>query len=223
MLAGCVSFLFLFYPLLTLFPISIPPLSLALVPPLRPKPVARLATLALASPGNIGKWESLLPVLESVWSAMTHIATINTHPDAALTPIPIRPLFMAIPPSRPLRRQHAFIALTPAEQSIADVMVRPSPPPQLSSSALGKRPRRPSSGEEDDGDTTDTDTNLPSTASAVARSDTSNVNLLAPAPPPAATAETPLSTVLQSASKKLRMEQREEVDTFLKVRRSHLL
>lgn len=146
---------------------------------------------------------------------------VNTRPGAALTPIPAHTLFMAIQPTRLLRRQHAVIFLTPAEQSIADAMVRSSPPPQASSSTLGKRLRRPSSGEEDDGDATDIDTDLPSTAGVVARTEAPSLSLLAL--PPAAPVGTPLSTVLQPVSKKLRVEQREEVDAFLKVRQSHLL
>lgn len=126
---------------------------------------------------------------------------------------------MAINTTRPLRRQNALMnVFTPAEQSIAEAMLRSSPAPQDTPSALGKRPQRPSDGEEDSGATTEVDTDSPSSTAAATRFEAPSSKLGAPVPAPADPAGSPLSTVLGYASKRLRMEQREEVDAFLKAR-----
>ena len=104
-----------------------------------------------------------------------------------------------------------MIILTPAEQAVADAMVRSSPPPPDPSppSVLGKRARSPSGYE--DGNTTEPDTAVAGSPLTVSAG-----SLRASVGP---LVDRSSASILRYASKKkLRPEQREEVEAFLQVR-----
>lgn len=122
-------------------------------------------------------------------------------------------------PSRRLRRQGAFLLTAPAEQAFTGTMPRSNLPPPVPA-ALGKR-ARDSDGDGDPGSATDIDTEASPTMGATALPCTAARELEALVPSPAASAGRVSATVLQYAStKKLRLEQREEVGVFLEVGRS---
>jgi len=98
---------------------------------------------------------------------------------------------------RPLRREGATFFISRAEQALEDSMMRSSPPPE---SVLGKRTR----GLDDttDGNDTEPDNGSPSTTEPQPLPSISNVAA---------------ATARYALKKKLRPEQREEVDAFLLV------
>lgn len=100
--------------------------------------------------------------------------------------------------NRPLRREGAVILLSTAEQALEDAMLRSSPPPE---SVLGKR-----SHEQDDeheaGDTEPEDV-TPSPATQSPAPSVGNVTA---------------ATLRYATCKKLRAEQRDELELFLNVR-----
>lgn len=107
-------------------------------------------------------------------------------------------LFQPIPSSqRPLRREGAIILLSPAEQAMEDAMLRSTPTPEP---VLGKRTRRVD--DPPDGSDTEPDNESPSTAQSESLPSISNVAA---------------ATLRYAAKKKLRPEQRDEVDAFLLV------
>jgi hypothetical protein len=111
--------------------------------------------------------------------------------DASLTSFP------PIPSSRPLRREGATFFLSRAEQALEESMMSTSPPPE---SVLGKRTRGP--GDTTDGNDTEPDNGSPSTTEPQPLPSISNVAA---------------ATLRYALKKKLRPEQREEVDAFLLV------
>ena len=115
------------------------------------------------------------------------------------TAVPSQPCITPPRPPRPLRREGAFCfqGLTPAEQAMENAMMASSsPPPQ---SVLGKRRR---SGDDVDGDDTEPDEQGPSTRPQSELPSISNASATA---------------LRYAATKKLRPEQRDELDTFLSV------
>ena len=100
-------------------------------------------------------------------------------------------------PQRPLRREGATVFLSQAEQDMEDAMMRSSPPPDTS---LGKRTRE--GDEPTDGDDTEPDNGSPSTTQPQSLPSISNVAA---------------ATLRYALKKKLRPEQREEIDAFLLV------
>jgi hypothetical protein len=107
-------------------------------------------------------------------------------------------LLRPIPSShRPLRREGANIFLSPAEQAMEDAMMRSSPTPEP---VLGKRTRRVDG--PTDGNDTEPDNESPSTTQPESLPSISNVAA---------------ATLRYAAKKKLRPEQRDEVDGFLLV------
>lgn len=96
---------------------------------------------------------------------------------------------------RPLRREGAINLLSAAEQALQDAMMRSSPPPET---VLGKR--TPGGDGDQDGDT-EPDDETP------VREPPSHGNITA-------------ATLRYATHKKLRAEQRDELETFLKVSNS---
>ena len=118
----------------------------------------------------------------------------HSTPDASQESLQSTP---SLRPQRPLRREGATVFLSRAEQAMEDAMMRSSPPPET---ALGKRTR-----EGDDptnGNDTEPDNGSPITTQPQSLPSISNV----------ATA-----TARYALKKKLRPEQREELDGFLLV------
>lgn len=106
--------------------------------------------------------------------------------------------------------------LTPAEQAVADAMARSSSPASDPSplSVLGRRARSPN----DDGDTEpDTEPDTAAGSTLTVSSGSSSRALVA-----ALVGGPPASVSRYASKKKLRPEQREEVETFLKVRTSSM-
>ena len=97
-------------------------------------------------------------------------------------------------PRPPLRREGAIILLSAAEQAMEDAMLRSSPTPEP---VLGKRTHNSPDGDDTEPDdeptTTQSDSSLPLSSNVAA------------------------ATVRYAAKKKLRPEQRDEVDAFLLV------
>jgi len=120
------------------------------------------------------------------------IPPISNTPSAVGSQTPPEP-FLGPQSQRPLRREGAFIFLSPAEQAMEDAMTRASPSPER---VLGKRPRHPT-----DGNDTETD-NETSTTQSQSLPSISNVAA---------------ASLRYASKKKLRPEQRDEVDTFLLV------
>ena len=114
--------------------------------------------------------------------------------DASRTPLQPIP---SSQPHPPLRREGATIFLSPAERAMEDAMMRSSPTPEP---VLGKRTRRVD--DSTDGNDTEPDNGSPSTTQPQLLPSISNV----------ATA-----TLRYALKKKLRAEQRDEVDAFLLV------
>lgn len=134
--------------------------------------------------------------------------TAEHHPSP---PPANRPHAPTVHPSRRLRRQNAIIILSPTEQALADAMVQSSPPPPdpSPSSILGRRAR--SDGGEDSGDSTEPDTSNPPPRGATA-----------PAQPTLNSLQSPQGRVAADLrryafAKKLRTEQRDQVEDFLMV------
>lgn len=99
-------------------------------------------------------------------------------------------------PRRPLQREGAMILLSPAEQALEDAMLRSSPTPEA---VLGKRTRR----ESDDTDSgNERDATPPPTQPQSSIPSISNVTAAA---------------LRYAAHKKLRPEQRNELEAFLLV------
>ena len=98
-------------------------------------------------------------------------------------------------PRRPLRREGAIILLSPAEQTLQDAMLRSSPPPEP---VLGKRPHQ----EDDNGGDDNRDTSTPPMQPQTSLPSLSNVTAAA---------------LGYATHKKLRPEQRDELETFLLV------
>lgn len=124
-------------------------------------------------------------------------------------------------PYRRLQRENAVIILTPAEQALADFMVQSSsPPPENPSGStfLGKRAR--SDADEDSGEATEPDTNNPTSISGT-------IPQAKPFTSRHALNHRALTAVRRYAStKRLRTEQRDQVEDFLMVsgrRLMHLL
>ena len=110
------------------------------------------------------------------------------------------PLLIPTPssqPHRPLRREGAFIFLSATEQAMEDAMMRSSPTPEP---VLGKRARQADG--PTDGNDTEPDNGPPSTTQPQSSPSISNVAA---------------ATLRYVSKKKLRPEQRDEVDTFLLV------
>jgi hypothetical protein len=114
--------------------------------------------------------------------------------DACQTPLP--PI-SGSQSHRPLRREGATFFLSQAEQDVEESMMRSSPPPE---SVLGKRTRRLD--DTTDGNDTEPDNGSPSITEPQPLPSISNVAA---------------ATVRYALKKKLRPEQREEVDAFLLV------
>ena len=134
-------------------------------------------------------------VLCCITPTMAPSATPTPNPGNAAADIP------SSQPHRPLRREGATIFLSPAEQAVENAMMRSSPAPDpMPESALGKRPR----GVDDstDGNDTEPDNESPSTTQLQSLPSISNVAA---------------ATLRYALKKKLRPEQREEVDAFLLV------
>ena len=100
-------------------------------------------------------------------------------------------------PDRPLRREGATFFLSASEQALENAMMRSSPAPE---SVLGKRTRR--ADDPTDGNDTEPDNGSPSTTQLQSLPSISNVAAMASR---------------YALRKKLRPEQREEVDAFLLV------
>lgn len=126
------------------------------------------------------------------------LSPVQTSTDA---PDPQPPVSQ--PSRRPLQREGARYFLSTAEQAMADAMLRSSPPPET---ALGKRARQ---GEGDDPrDRTDENTNT----------DPDEETSVSSAQSPLPSLSNVATAALRYASKKkLRPDQRDEVDTFLLV------
>lgn len=101
---------------------------------------------------------------------------------------------------RPLRREGAMIILTPEEQALEDAMLRSSPEPEVS--ALGKRTRGDNDTEGRDGTDTESDSEIPPTSQALAPTVSSNVTT---------------ASLRYATQKRIRSEQRGELDAFLSV------
>jgi hypothetical protein len=131
-------------------------------------------------------------------------ATQAGHITASVVPQPQTPPRQPlpnIPPRRPLRREGAFRfeVLTPAEQAMEDAMLASSSP--LPESVLGKRTRSA----DDPGDGGDTEPDEPGASGTWPRSELPSISNVA-------------AIVFRYATtKKLRPEQRDEVDAFLLV------
>ena len=126
-------------------------------------------------------------------------------------PATAAPLPQATPPSlpapqsrRPLVREGAMFILSAAEQAMADAMARSSPVPEP---VLGKRTHE--AGEQTDDDDDDEPNDEPPSAMVPQSSLPCSTNLAA-------------ATLRYAAKKKLRPEQRDEVDAFLLVGSSSL-
>ncbi len=122
----------------------------------------------------------------------------------SLTPsTPESPNALNVPPTqefpRPLRREGAAFFLTVAEQALMDAMDRSSPPPEP---ILGKRTSRQDTNQ-DGGDVTEPEEG--DSATETARPQESSPNVITAA------------TLRYASRKKLRSEQRDEVETFLQV------
>jgi hypothetical protein len=115
---------------------------------------------------------------------------------AGVTQTPIQPI-PSSRPQRPLRREGAVIILTPAEQAMEDAMERSSPAPEQ---VLGKRAREV----DDPADGNDTEPDDGSPLTTLPQPEPSISNVLA-------------ATLRYMSKKKLRSEQRDEVDAFLLV------
>ena len=123
--------------------------------------------------------------------------TLNLgHAAADASQTPLQPI-PSSQPRPPLRREGATIFLSPAERAMEDAMMRSSPTPEP---VLGKRTRRVD--DSTDGNDTEPDDESPSTTQPQSLPSISNV----------ATA-----TLHYASKKKLRAEQRDEVDAFLLV------
>lgn len=104
----------------------------------------------------------------------------------------------SLPHGRPLQREGARHFLSAAEQAMQDTMLRSSPPPE---SALGKRVRQDDSLGDNDGDTEpDEDSETPQ-----------------PQCSPPSISNITAATLRYASKKKLRPEQRDEVEAFLLV------
>ena len=114
--------------------------------------------------------------------------------DASQTPL--QPISSS-QPHRPLRREGATIFLSAAEQAMEDAMMRSSPTPEP---VLGKRTRL--ADDLTDGNDTEPDNGSPSTTQPQSLPSISNVAA---------------ATLRYASKKKLRPEQRDEVDAFLLV------
>ena len=114
----------------------------------------------------------------------------HVNPAAAASQTPPQPI-QSSQPHRPLQREGAVVFLLAAEQAMEDTMMRSSLTPEP---VLGKRGRQADS--LTDGNDTEPDNGLPSTPSI------SNVAA---------------ATLWYVSKKKLRPEQRDEVDAFLLV------
>lgn len=129
---------------------------------------------------------------------MTH-NMVSSHPAADVQPTseiqaPPNPY-----PRRPLQREGARYFLSPAEQAMEDAMLRSSPPPEP---VLGKRVHQDD--EPQDGNDTE-----PGEGSSLTAS---------PAPPvPPSISNVAAACQRYAAKKKLRPEQRDEIDVFLLV------
>jgi len=124
-------------------------------------------------------------------------ATPTPNPGRAAADASQTPLQLIPSSHRPLRREGATIFLSPAEQAMEDAMMRSSPTPEP---VLGKRTRRVD--DSTDGNDTEPDNESPSTAQPESLPSISNVAA---------------ATMRYALKKKLRPEQRDEVDGFLLV------
>ena len=120
------------------------------------------------------------------------------------------PALTAVPPTthgspRPLRREGAAFFLSVAEQALMDAMDRSSPPPEP---ILGKRTSEQDT-DQDGGDATEPDEGDSTTETARPQGSSSDV--------------TTAATLRYASRKKLRSEQRDEVETFLQVSSSMYL
>ncbi len=113
-------------------------------------------------------------------------------------PLNVPPTTQEFPP-RPLRREGAAFFLTVAEQALMDAMDRSSPPPEP---ILGKRASRQDT-DQDGGDVTEPEEG--DSATETARPQESSPNVITAA------------TLRYASRKKLRSEQRDEVEAFLQV------
>ena len=104
------------------------------------------------------------------------------------------------PQPRPLQREGAIILLTPAERALQNAMLRSSPPPEQ---VLGKRTHEQNDDDGQEGG--DTEPEEGTSATAQARS-------LAPSH-----SNVTAATLHYATYKKLRAEQREELEAFLQV------
>ena len=128
----------------------------------------------------------------------SHLGNTPTPAAPGNTPTPAAPQtsqMISVPlPRRPLRREGAMIILSAAEQAMEDAMLRSSPTPEP---VLGKRTHNSPDGDDTEPDdeptTTQSDSSLPLSSNVAA------------------------ATVRYAAKKKLRPEQRDEVDAFLLV------
>lgn len=121
----------------------------------------------------------------------------NTSPGSAAAP-------PALPQIRPLRREGAVILPTAAERALEEAMLRSSPEPDPSDTLLGKRTRGPNDDSQDGNDTElepDEDSGTP----PIVQSSTPTLSNIRAA------------TLRYASQKKLRTEQRGELDAFLRV------
>jgi len=137
--------------------------------------------------GCAQRWIVLIPAM----------APSNTSP--AGSPTPSRASLPTSQARRPLQREGAIILLSPAEQALEDAMLRSSPPPDQ---MLGKRTR---TNEQSDGQEGDTEPEEGTSATAQAQS-------LAPS-----LGNVTAATLRYATNKKLRAEQRDELEAFLHV------
>jgi len=104
------------------------------------------------------------------------------------------------PRPRPIQREGAIVLLTPAERALQNAMLRSSPPPEQ---VLGKRTHEQNDDDEQEGG--DTEPEKGTSATGQARS-------LAPL-----YSNVTAATLRYATYKKLRAEQREELEAFLQV------
>lgn len=128
--------------------------------------------------------------------ASTPIPATLTGITGAALPIPSHP----IPRGRPLQREGAQFFPSAAERALEEAMMRSSPPPEP---VTGKRVRDA----DDEPGADDHDTEAEDEASATT----------SPQPSPLPTSNLIAATLRYASKKKLRPEQRDEVDAFFSV------